>query len=221
MGGVSGNQTVGCEAITVSRSSPEYREEDHFSWLRYSSNVRQGLRALYSSWKLQKPVRVFRSSKLGNHFQASSSTKNQQMFRYDGLYKVTHVWNDKGEKDPSELPKQKLRLEYTFLLERICGDGNLTETEFFAECKRRESMPAFLEEHTIDRTEQSNAPTFLPPILPKALPSSATQVSISEPTTPEGQHPFYGCETPTGFVGYSNGPLMDMMDMVNLDTSLI
>ena len=108
---------------------------------------------------------------------------NHQMLRYDGLYKVTHVWNDKGEKDPSELPKQKLPLEYTFLLERSCGDENLNETDFFAECKRRESMPAFLE-HTIDWTEQSNAPTFLPPIQPKALPSSVTQVSTSEPTPP-------------------------------------
>jgi hypothetical protein len=152
LSGVSGNRTVGCDAITVSRSSPNYREEDHFSWLRYSSNVRQGLRALYASWKQGKLVRVFRSSNLGNHFQASSSKKNHQLFRYDGLYKVTHVWDDKGEKDPAVLPKQKLPLEYTFLLERSCGDGNLTETDFFAECKRRGSMPAFLE-HTINWTE--------------------------------------------------------------------
>jgi hypothetical protein len=145
LGGVSGNQTVGCDAITVSRSSPKYREEDHFSWLGYSSNVHQGLRALYTSWKLGKIVRVFRSSNMDNRFQASSPKKNHQMFRYDGLYKVTHVWNDKGGKDLSALPKQKLPLEYTFLLERRSGeDGNLNETYFFAECKRRESVHACL-----------------------------------------------------------------------------
>jgi hypothetical protein len=146
--------------------------------------VRQGLRALYASWKQGKLVRVFRSSNLGNHFQASSSKKNHQLFRYDGLYKVTHVWDDKGEKDPAVLPKQKLPLEYTFLLERSCGDGNLTETDFFAECKRRGSMPAFLE-HTINWTERSKAPATLPPIQPKVVPSSVTQVSTSEATTPE------------------------------------
>jgi hypothetical protein len=93
------------------------------------------------------------------------------------------VWNDKGEKDPSVLPQKALPLEYTFLLERSSGeDGNLNETDFFAECKRRKSMPAFLE-HTIDWTVQSKAPTSLPPIQQKAVPSSVTQVGISEPTT--------------------------------------
>lgn len=179
MGGVSGNKIVGCDAITVSRNSPEYREDDHFSWLRYSSNGHQGLRALYASWKQGKLVRVFRSSKLDNHFQASSSAKNHQLFRYDGLYKVTHVWNDKGEKDPSELPKRKLPLEYTFLLERSCCNENLLETDFFAECKRLESMPAFLE-HTINWKEQPKEPATLPPIQPKDVPSSVTQVITSK-----------------------------------------
>jgi hypothetical protein len=96
------------------------------------------------------------------------------------------VWNGKGEKNPSVLPQKSLPLEYTFLLERSSSgeDGNLKETDFFAECKRRTSMPAFLE-HTIivDWTVQSKAPTSLPPIQQKAVPSSVTQVSISEPTT--------------------------------------
>jgi hypothetical protein len=157
--------------------------------------VHQGLHALYASWKKGEPVRVFRSSNLDNQFKASSSSKNHQSFRYDGLYKVTHVWNEKGEKDPLVLPKHKLPLEYTFLLERSCGDGNLTETNFFAECKHRESMPAFLE-HNIDWTEQSKAPVTLSPIQPKAAPSSAPQVNTSEATALESVPPLLGEQTP-------------------------
>jgi hypothetical protein len=66
------------------------------------------------------------------------------------------------------------------------------------------SMPAFLE-HSIDWTDESKAPTTLPPIQPTtlppiqpkaAVPSTVPQVGISELTTPEPVAPPLGEETP-------------------------
>lgn len=64
--GVVGNIHYGVQSIVVSRQSPELREDDGLSWLKYTSTRRQGGGAFATAYKKQQVIRVFRSSSLKN-----------------------------------------------------------------------------------------------------------------------------------------------------------
>ena len=67
-GGVSGTIDLGCCAIIVSRQDPRLGETDSFHKLAYTSSGHQRGGALFTSYKLQNPVRVFRTSGLKSRF---------------------------------------------------------------------------------------------------------------------------------------------------------
>jgi len=95
-GGISGTKTLGCCAIVVKRQSSHLDEADGFDTLHYAATTRQGARAMVLSQELNKPIRVFRSSDLGNAFAcatpAADVNKFSQSYRYDGLYRINHFW---------------------------------------------------------------------------------------------------------------------------------
>lgn len=128
VGGVSGNQRVGCDAIVVSRQAPALRERDEFEWLMYTASINQRALALFKSWQTQSVVRVFRSSKLKNPFAPVAKAKNCCSFRYDGVYKVSNVWTEDGTPSTQEKPRGPGLT--TFLLKRMDSQNKFSTLKF-------------------------------------------------------------------------------------------
>ena len=96
--GVSGNAQQGCDALIVRNSNPENKEFDSFRRLMYyTPSTKSGALPLERSWKLRKPVRVFRSSANKNSLFAPTTNGQATMYRYDGLYYVERCSLRKGK----------------------------------------------------------------------------------------------------------------------------
>ena len=121
--GVSGNISDGADAIVVARVDGDFRERDGLSWLRYTSTRKQGGGAMATSYKNGNPIRVFRSSSANAtsfrpiiHERRSSSRHQAAVLRYDGLYKIVRMVDDRGNKT-EELPPPGGE-QWTFTLRR-------------------------------------------------------------------------------------------------------
>ena len=137
-GGISGNMKKGCCSVVISRQVIKVKKCDsycladiifklwiqfsilvekdvelyEFDWLggfTYTSNSFQGARAMVTSRDNNFAVRVFRSSACG-YFAPPEGDNKKKLYRYDGLYKVKHSWNQ----DNLSCGKPM-----TFLLERL------------------------------------------------------------------------------------------------------
>ena len=111
---VSGNVTVGCNAIVVAGLRHAEHSVDSYNTLIYCASPKEGANCLVTSYKEHTPIRVFRSSKYisihlvnngtndctcsdfcscakglatAAHHQPTKSTT----YRYDGLYKIIRV----------------------------------------------------------------------------------------------------------------------------------
>jgi len=122
--GINGNIKDGSDSIVVSRQDFDVREEDGLSWLRYTSSRRQGAGALYMSFRMKKPVRVFRSSNLKSSYRPAAFEGDRTSYRYDGLYIVTHVWNSEGNLTDGGSGKVEGGVHFTFHLERLPHPDN-------------------------------------------------------------------------------------------------
>ncbi len=100
--GIAGSQTYGADAIISSRTDPSQGEHDSFFWLTYTSSITQGGGALFKSYAKRLPVRVFRSSSLGenNPFSpplfSNDRNKYSTSYRYDGLYWILGAYDEAG-----------------------------------------------------------------------------------------------------------------------------
>ncbi len=100
--GIAGCQNYGADAVISSRTDPSQGEHDSFSWLTYTSSITQGGGALFKSYAKRLPVRVFRSSSLGqnNPFAppafSNGHNKYSTSYRYDGLYWVLGAYDEAG-----------------------------------------------------------------------------------------------------------------------------
>lgn len=115
--GVCGNIENGAESIVVSRQDGSLREEDGLQWIKYTSSRRQGGGGFATSYRKKQPIRVFRSSSLNNKYAPPPRPLGNTSYRYDGLYRVLSMWNEKGnrvEEGPAPNGTQ-----YTFLLRRL------------------------------------------------------------------------------------------------------
>lgn len=110
--GVSGNSTVGCNSIIVSKGHPAalMGTHDSYRYLSYCATNIQGALALSQSMTLRLPIRVFRCSKGWLVDQPLSASINQIYrqsyslkfapkcvgikYRYDGLYYITGMEED-------------------------------------------------------------------------------------------------------------------------------
>jgi len=114
-GGIYGEKDKGAMSIVMSSGGPEnYEDVDEGDVVQYSGTqgaggeIKDATQLLRCSLKLQQPVRLMRSSKLGekNPYQPVLGV------RYDGLYKVT------GEKLVDQA-----KAHYVFRLERVPGQS--------------------------------------------------------------------------------------------------
>jgi hypothetical protein len=92
--GVSGNAKEGACSIIVS-GHYDTGEEANVSKekLHYIAKLEKGGQALITSYNLNLPIRVFRSSKLKGPLKANpyvSGNRTYTGYRYDGLYKVAN-----------------------------------------------------------------------------------------------------------------------------------
>ncbi len=100
--GIAGCQSYGADAVISSRTDPSQGEHDSFSWLTYTSSISQGGGALFKSYAKRLPVRIFRSSSLGqnNPFApppfSNGHNKRSTAYRYDGLYWVLGAYDEAG-----------------------------------------------------------------------------------------------------------------------------
>ena len=147
--GVCGNIESGAESIVVSRQDGALREEDGLQWLKYTSSRRQGGGGFATSFKKKQAIRVFRSSSLNNEYAPPPRPLGNTSYRYDGLYRVLFMWDEKGnrvEEGPSPNGAQ-----YTFLLRRLPkmqgagGEGvvgnNLSTNELWRKiCERKSKV---------------------------------------------------------------------------------
>jgi hypothetical protein len=96
----SGNKESGCDAIIVAGKRENNTDIDKFCWLSYTAETRVGGGAMAASARKTLPIRVFRSSSpLCGQYRATTPTKqNKGIYRYDGLYLITHVeFRDKNQ----------------------------------------------------------------------------------------------------------------------------
>ena len=120
--GVDGNKDCGVFAIVVSRQDDSKREGDGLAWLSYTSTIAQGAKAMLTSYRTGKPIRVFRSSKLNSEFSPPARAGGSSWYRYDGLYVVQGIVNNRGSVvKPGNLEGKKV--EHTFYLERLPSRG--------------------------------------------------------------------------------------------------
>ena len=115
--GVCGNIENGAESIVVSRQDQSLREEDGLQWLKYTSSRRQGGGGFATAYKKNQPIRVFRSSSLNNEYAPPPRPGGYTSYRYDGLYRVTFMWDEHGNR-VQEGPTPN-GAQYTFFLRRL------------------------------------------------------------------------------------------------------
>ena len=92
--GVCGNQTRGCSSVVMSRNNVSY-ERDRFKSVTYAAKTTQGAKALWKSYKDSSPIRVFQSSSRNNG--PTPFRKNVTSYRYDGLYRIKKVRDNKSK----------------------------------------------------------------------------------------------------------------------------
>ena len=139
-GGISGNIAIGASAIVVSRQSKGLMEGDNFQNLTYTSRSTQGGNAMCKSFCNGNVIRVFRSSGLLNPFRTLQDHSEVQrgkttMYRYDGLYRIEHVWetehlqngNERNDCPTPTKPAKGAQL-YTFFLKRVGTLPRIDET---------------------------------------------------------------------------------------------
>jgi hypothetical protein len=120
---VSGNKNEGCNAIVVSGAHDQGGfGDDSFHELSYVANTRVGAGAILTSMQRKIPIRVFRSSRLGNKYRAQPNGKSPR-YRYDGLYRLVGVSFDDGsgveiKEKPAYLSPLITGRLYKFRLER-------------------------------------------------------------------------------------------------------
>ena len=134
--GLSGNRNEGCNAIIVSGLREDRLGEDNFKVLAYAVERRKGALGVVTSFKDNKCIRIFRSTsyKETNIFGATIPQKNpnskKSMYRYDGLYKVTHY----------QQPEDQLKEPFKFRLERFDCDNTLTCIDLLNRCIELETI---------------------------------------------------------------------------------
>ena len=126
MRGVDGNIGCGVCAIIVSRQDNKKGEGDGLEWLTYTSTIAQGAKAMLTSYCTKKPIRVFRTSGLKSQFSPPTLAGGSKSYRYDGLYIVQGIVNDRGSVVEPEPDNFENNVEYTFYLERLLSRGEAT-----------------------------------------------------------------------------------------------
>lgn len=111
--GINGNRLSGCDAIVVSKE-----DSRKLDLLQYHCTSQQGAGAMYRSYELELPIRVFRSSKLRSKFAPPMKDKEKHQYRYDGLFQVKHMRCDGSPRNTAPDPKNK-NANCTFHLERL------------------------------------------------------------------------------------------------------
>jgi SAD/SRA domain len=115
---VSGNKLLGCDSIIYMEE--EVKTKDCLCFIQYTCSQSNGGSALFANYKMSQynnaihsyPIRVFRKSQ---------DIHGNEGLRYDGLYHVTAIYDDKG-RPRSELCKSSKT--FSFLLQRnSVGDG--------------------------------------------------------------------------------------------------
>jgi hypothetical protein len=94
--GIAGSLSEGAEAVISSRTDETQAEHDELLWLTYTSSMRQGGGALGKSKSWGLPIRLFRSSSLGNALAPPTCPKGGVQYRYDGLYRVIAMYDECG-----------------------------------------------------------------------------------------------------------------------------
>ena len=162
-GGVSGNSTVGADAIIVKDVDLTKRELDFFVWLLYSAPTKSKCGALFTSFMKGRPVRVFRSSSSTVSPFRPPRTKKTRL-RYDGLYKILCVWDEEGNKNPPSCPSHSM---YTFLLHRQRSAEALSNSAYVEQCVSKGVM---VEDASIFFQRLDGIPSLLGPLPPEVLP---------------------------------------------------
>ena len=94
------------------------REDDGLCWLQFTGSKKNGGGALCQSYSKQMPIRVFRSSELDNPYAPlREEEEGKVLFRYDGLYNVKAMWDEKGKETETSVQDNESR--YTFFLTRL------------------------------------------------------------------------------------------------------
>jgi hypothetical protein len=92
--GVSGNATVGVDAIIVKHVNSDHGEADHGIEIFYYANSFLGGGALFYSYLNQQPIRVFRSSGGRSlHSPVWTAKIPQSVYLYGGLYRILRAWS--------------------------------------------------------------------------------------------------------------------------------
>lgn len=137
---MSGNKDEGCNAIVVSGLRSDGLGEDGLFSLTYAASSQQGSKAMLCSYNKDFPIRVFRSSDLGNDFKPPMFPKtgegSKKSFRFDGLYSVvsnptTQVCGDKIVSIFKLVRIQKGQSEF---------DNKLSNNEFLESCIQQKTM---------------------------------------------------------------------------------
>ena len=180
--GVNGNIKDGADSIVVSRQDFDVREEDGLDWLRYTSSRRQGGGSLQMSFRMKKPVRVFRSSNLKGSYRPAPLEGGRTSYRYDGLYVVTRVWNSEGKETEVDIPVSSVRggVQFTFHLERLPQPDNIMTDDLFRKIQQSHIYGPHLPFTT---PQPKNGGNILPALIqsmnqPLATAASAQQQSI-------------------------------------------
>ena len=116
--GINGNIKDGCDSVIVAQE-----DGPRLDVFDYISTRRQGAGAVYRSYELQKPIRVFRSSRLRGLFAPPMKDATHHQYRYDGLYKVKVVLCSCNRVEQTEMMTDQQK--YRFQMHRIVDrNGN-------------------------------------------------------------------------------------------------
>ncbi|GMH99295.1 hypothetical protein TrST_g3156 [Triparma strigata] len=135
--GVSGNVTLGVDALVFSRNDFTLGEKDGFYWLCYVCKRSEGGGGLNLSYLTGKPVRVLRSSNLKASQFAPLNKDAKSIaacYRYDGLYTIIKVYDTEG-RATHEAPGPKSgdkHPQFTYVLQRNPTVKEVYEYEFTA-----------------------------------------------------------------------------------------
>jgi len=146
--GVSGNVNRGAEAITVAGLREDSLGRDDFERLLYVVESSNGGGAMLKSAENIWPIRVFRSSKLNNQYQAPKKGHSTG-YRYDGLYQILKVqFTDETHKIPTDKTNYKPdKTEmYFFHMERITGGEDPINSKQLSTEKLKENIGIVSEE---------------------------------------------------------------------------
>jgi alkylated DNA repair dioxygenase AlkB len=120
--GISGQQTIGCDALVVSglrtATDDEPEQQDELTHLVYNAEASIGALSVVMSYTKGLPIRIFRSSRYKSPYRALvdqhrklqqyGTTYSTSFYRYDGVYVVNSYIE----------PDEPLREPYEFYLRR-------------------------------------------------------------------------------------------------------